>query len=176
MIIGFAVMSILALIACAFLYAKEAQVKDLSKQLFDEKGVSSHLRNEKHHEWERAETFQQEIIAHKQEIADIKATFKNSNDDGDFGKVIHWTNQMATSQTYYLTFVVDPNGRKIMNDFENRFKRSLFTNDERETCRRIGQSEVFDFISNRISNAQSPNYSEQLEIAYLTGQLESNYD
>ena len=71
MILAVAVMTILALIACASVYAKELQNKDLSNQLFEEKGVSSQLRNEKHYEWERAELAQEQITSLKQEIADI---------------------------------------------------------------------------------------------------------
>lgn len=175
MILGFAVMSILALIACALLYASVNKAKKLSKELFDERAISSALRNEKHHEWERANIAEEKITALKQDIADIHASFKKNFIDDEFGSNASWSGSgIATSKTYFLTFCIDPNGKKIMNDLERRFKQNPFTSDERETCRRFGRSEVYDFILNKVNDSQRKDYSEQLEIAFRTGLLEQN--
>ena len=178
MIIALAVMTILALIACALLHAKEVQVKDLSNQLFDEKGVSSNLRNEKHHEWERAESAQEQITCLKQEIADIKSEFKNliadelTKDHGIF--IQHRSTRKPTAETFRILFDLDTNGRKVIDDLVFRFKRNLFVSDseggERETARRLGRAEVVDFILKKVNVANSPNYNEALEIAYMEQQ------
>ena len=177
MILALAVMTILALIACASasLYAKEVQAKDLSTQLFEERGVSSQLRNEKHHEWERAELAQEQITSLKQEIADIKSGFKNliadelTQDHGTFIK--HRSARKPTAETYRILFDLNTNGQEVIDDLVSRFKRSPFVPDsqggERETSRRLGRAEVIDFILNKVNVANSPNYNEALEIAYM---------
>ena len=178
MILAVAVMTILALIACASVYAKELQNKDLSNQLFEEKGVSSQLRNEKHYEWERAELAQEQITSLKQEIADIKSEFKNliadelTKDHGIF--IQHRSTRKPTAETFRILFDLDTNGRKVIDDLVFRFKRNLFVSDseggERETARRLGRAEVVDFILKKVNVANSPNYNEALEIAYMEQQ------
>ena len=175
MILALAVITILALIACALLHAKEVQAKDLSNQLFEEKGLSSQLRNEKHHEWERAELAQEQITCLKQEIADIKSDFKNliadepTQDHGTFIK--HRSARKPTAETYRIIFDLNANGQEVIDDLVSRFKRSPFVPDsqggERETSRRLGRAEVIDFILNKVNVANSPNYNEALEIAYM---------
>ena len=178
MILALAVMTILALIACASLYAKEVQAKDLSNQLFEERGVSSQLRNEKHHEWERVQVAQEQITCLKQEIADIKSNFKNliadelTQDHGTFIK--HRSARKPTAETYRILFDLNTNGQEVIDDLVSRFKRSPFVPDsqggERETSRRLGRAEVIDFILNKVNVANSPNYNEALEIAYMEQQ------
>ena len=175
MILGFAVMSILALIACALLYAAENKAKKLSKELFDERSVSSALRNEKHHESERVMIAQEQVTALKQEIADIKEGFKNliaEDDPQERGNHFrHRVRQKTTAETYRIVFDMDQHGQRVLEDLVNRFKRSPFTPDdqggERETSRRIGHAEVVDFLINKVNVANSPNYNEALEIAYM---------
>lgn len=176
MILGFAVMAILALIACASLYAAEKKVKKLSNELFDERAVSSTLRNEKHHEWERAEVLQERVFALKQEIADLKAQpesdfnelIQEQEEELGFGHHFKWRHhKKPTSKTYQIHFDIEPNGQRILEELTARFKRSVFTNDERETCRRLGRAEVVDYIINRISTANDPRYSEALELAHM---------
>ena len=175
MILALAVMTILALIACALLHAKEVQAKDLSNQLFEEKRLSSQLRNQKHHEWERVELAQEQITCLKQEIADIKNDFKNliadepTQDHGTFIK--HRSARKPTAETYRILFDLNTNGQEVIDDLVSRFKRSPFVPDsqggERETSRRLGRAEVIDFILNKVNVANSPNYNEALEIAYM---------
>lgn len=176
MILGFAVMAILALIAFALLYAAENKAKALSNELFKERAISSILRNEKHHEWERAEVLQGEVYALKQDIADLKAQpdqeFKElvqeQEDELGFGQHVKWrSTKKPTSQTYRLHFDIEPNGQRILEELTARFKRNVFTDDERETCRRIGRAEVVDFIISRINTANDPRYTEQLELAHM---------
>lgn len=176
MILGFAVMAILALIACASLYAAEKKVKKLSNELFDERAVSSTLRNEKHHEWERAEVLQEQVFALKQEIADLKAQpesdfnelIQEQKEELGFGHHFKWRAlRKPTAQTYQIHFDIEPNGQRILEELTARFKRNPFTDDERETCRRLGRAEVVDFILNRINTANDPRYDENLELAHM---------
>lgn len=176
MILGFAVMAILALIACALLYEKEIKVKALSNELFEERTVSSNLRNEKHHEWERAEVLQGQVFALKQDIADLKAQpdqeFKElvqeQEDELGFGHHVKWrSHRKPTALTYQMHFDMDVNGQRILEELTVRFKRNAFTDNERETCRRLGRAEVVDFIINRINTANDPRYDESLELAHM---------
>lgn len=176
MILGFAVMAILALIACALLYAAEKKVKDLGNELFKERALSSTLRNEKHHEWERAEVLQGQVFALKQDIADLKAQpesdfnelIQEQEEELGFGHHFKWRAlRKPTAQTYRIHFDIEPNGQRILEELTARFKRNPFTDDERETCRRLGRAEVVDFILNRINTANDPRYSEALELAQM---------
>ena len=176
MILGFAVMAILALIACALLYAAEKKVKDLGNELFKERALSSTLRNEKHHEWERAEVLQGQVYALKQDIADLKAQpdqefkelIQEQEDELGFGHHVKWrSHRKPTALTYQMHFDMDVNGQRILEELTVRFKRNAFTDNERETCRRLGRAEVVDFIINRINTANDPRYDESLELAHM---------
>lgn len=184
MILIIAVLAIALLVAGAKLYALKQDVKEAYSEAgkyYDrwlaEVDVSSTLRNEKHHEWERAEVLQEQVFALKHDIADLQAKpeqefkelIQEQEEELGFGTYVRWgrTNQ-PTANTYRLLFDIDPNGQKIIDDLTMRFKRSVFaSNDaggERETARRIGRQEVVDFILNRINTANDPRYSEQLEL------------
>ena len=113
-----------------------------------------------------------QVYVYQEKLADIDQSFKKlvteQEEELGFGQHIKWRNtEKPTSQVYRIIFDIDPNGQKIINDLTNRFKRNVFTTDERETCRRIGRQEVVDFILNRINTANDPRYSEQLEITYM---------
>ena len=174
MILGFAVMAILALIACALLYAAENKAKELSNELFKERAISSTLRNEKHHE--RAEVLQGQVFALKQDIADLKAQpdqefkelIQEQEDELGFGHHVKWrSHRKPTALTYQMHFDMDVNGQRILEELTVRFKRNAFTDNERETCRRLGRAEVVDFIINRINTANDPRYDESLELAHM---------
>lgn len=183
MILIIAVLAILLLIACAAvwdLYSTYRTEKDLREYWEDmwevESTTSSTLRNEKHHEWERAEVLQEQVFTLKQEIADLQAEpeqdfnelIQEREDELGFGQHVKWrSTKKPTSQTYRLHFDIEPNGQRILEELTARFKRNVFTDDERETCRRIGRAEVVDFIISRINTANDPRYTEQLELAHM---------
>ena len=112
------------------------------------------------------------------EIADIKSDLKNliadevTEDHGTFIK--HRSARKPTAETFRILFDLDTNGRKVIDDLVFRFKRNLFVSDseggERETARRLGRAEVVDFILKKVNVANSPNYNEALEIAYMEQQ------
>ena len=183
MILIIAVLAILLLIACVGLHVlnegvKEAQkiAKEHEANWFAETSISSALRNEKLHEWERACIAEEKVISLKTDLCELKQSFKNlqkeSDDELGFGSHIKWHSiQKPTAETYRLVFDLDPNGRKIIDELVARFKRNAFTSDqdggERETSRRLGRSEVIDFILNRCNTANDPRYSEHLEISAM---------
>lgn len=108
----------------------------------------------------------------KKEIDSLNASFKNmlaeNEEDLGFGQHVKWrSTKKPTSQTYRLHFDIEPNGQRILEELTARFKRNVFTDDERETCRRIGRAEVVDFIISRINTANDPRYTEQLELAHM---------
>lgn len=183
MIVIIAVLAILLFIACVGIHVLNEGVKEAHKVAEDyeqrwsgELATSSALRNEKHHEWERAEVLQMEVIQLKQEIADLKqkplSEFEQLlNEDEAKDEVGHhfkWrSHRKPTSMTYKLHFDMNADGQRILEELTTRFKRNVFTDDERETCRRIGRTEVVDFIINRINTANDSRYSEQLELAHM---------
>ncbi|WP_336022498.1 hypothetical protein [Acinetobacter lwoffii] len=183
MILIIAVLAILLLIACVGLHVLNEGVKeahkvadDYEQRWDDELKTSSNLRNEKHHEWERAEVLQGQVFALEQDIADLKAQpdqeFKElvqeQEDELGFGHHVKWrSHRKPTALTYQMHFDMDVNGQRILEELTVRFKRNAFTDNERETCRRLGRAEVVDFIINRINTANDPRYDESLELAHM---------
>lgn len=183
MILIIAVLAILLLIACVGLHVLHEGIKEAHKVAEDyeqrwdsELKTSSTLRNEKHHEWERAEVLQEQIFALKQEIADLQAKpeqdfkelIQEQEDELGFGHHIKWRAlRKPTALTYQAVFDLDVNGQRILEELTVRFKRNAFAENERETCRRLGRAEVVDFIINRINTANDPRYDENLELAHM---------
>ncbi|MQZ32512.1 hypothetical protein F4U02_16165 [Acinetobacter haemolyticus] len=70
----------------------------------------------------------------------------------------------ATPDLYRVVFDMDVNGQRILEDLTKRFNRNAYVSDahggERETCRRLGQSEPVNFILQQINLANDPDYSE----------------
>ncbi|MEW7159834.1 hypothetical protein [Acinetobacter baumannii] len=78
--------------------------------------------------------------------------------------VVHRNLKPATPELYRVVFELDVNGQRVLEDLTKRFNRHAFVSDsqggERETCRRLGQSEPVNFILSQINKANDPNYSE----------------
>ncbi|MFK8864332.1 hypothetical protein ACJBLD_11955 [Acinetobacter nosocomialis] len=78
--------------------------------------------------------------------------------------VVHRNLKPATPDLYRAVFELDVNGQRVLEDLTKRFNRHAFVSDsqggERETCRRLGQSEPVNFILSQINKANDPNYSE----------------
>lgn len=99
---------------------------------------------------------------------DFKELIQEQEEELGFGHHFKWRHhKKPTSKTYQIHFDIEPNGQRILEELTARFKRSVFTNDERETCRRLGRAEVVDYIINRISTANDPRYDENLELAHM---------
>lgn len=78
--------------------------------------------------------------------------------------VVHRNLKPATPDLYRVVFELNVNGQRVLEDLTKRFNRHAFVSDsqggERETCRRLGQSEPVNFILSQINKANDPNYSE----------------
>lgn len=99
---------------------------------------------------------------------DFKELIQEQEDELGFGHHVKWrSHRKPTAQTYQIHFDIEPNGQRILEELTARFKRNPFTDDERETCRRLGRAEVVDFILNRINTANDPRYDENLELAHM---------
>lgn len=168
MILIIAVLAIALLIACVGLHVLEQKNKQKDKAII--KSASKWLAENN----ARVDA-QAQATALKQEIADIKEGFKNliaEDDPQERGNHFrHRVRRKTTAETYRIVFDMDQHGQRVLEDLVNRFKRSPFTPDdqggERETSRRIGHAEVVDFLINKVNVANSPNYNEALEIAYM---------
>lgn len=168
MILIIAVLAIALLIACVGLHVLEQKNKQKDKAIIE--GASKWLIENN----ARVDA-QAQATALKQEIADIKEGFKNliaEDDPQERGNHFrHRVRRKTTAETYRIVFDMDQHGQRVLEDLVNRFKRSPFTPDdqggERETSRRIGHAEVVDFLINKVNVANSPNYNEALEIAYM---------
>lgn len=165
MILGFAVMAILALIACALLYAAENKVNEFRSQLIKEREGNNELSILLYEAREELSTLKEQLSNPE---SDFKELIQEQEDELGFGHHVKWrSHRKPTAQTYQIHFDIEPNGQRILEELTARFKRNPFTDDERETCRRLGRAEVVDFILNRINTANDPRYNEQLELAHM---------
>lgn len=157
-------------IVVAFMWMRSIQeVKKLSKdadywrnqwlETIDELSIS---RSERFEEWERANIAEEQIIVLKQEQADLKAAQKpeEPEEQGNFVKRHRVTK--PTAETYRNVFDLDVNGIRILEHLTQVFCRDAFTDSERETCHRLGQQSVINFIVNNINRANDPNYKESV--------------
>ena len=72
----------------------------------------------------------------------------------------------ATPETYRNVFDMDLNGQRVLEHLTMVFcKEAFVSNDkggERETCHRLGQQSVINFIVNSINQANNPSYKEEV--------------
>lgn len=182
MILIIAVLAILLLIACAGIYffnieAKEAHTlaKKFEEKWFAETDISSGLRNEKHHEWERAEVLQEQVFALKHTIADLETELserplptpvaEEEPETGNFVK--RKAIRRATPETYRNVFDLDINGQRVLDHLQLTFaNKSTYVRGgqdaERESCFKAGQANVIGFIFNQINQANNPDYKEEV--------------
>lgn len=165
MILGFAVMAILALIACALLYAAENKVNEFRSQLIKEREGNNELSILLYEAREELSTLKEQLSNPE---SDFKELIQEQEDELGFGHHVKWrSHRKPTALTYQVHFDMDVNGQRILEELTVRFKRNAFTDNERETCRRLGRAEVVDFIINRINTANDPRYDESLELAHM---------
>ncbi|WP_374854432.1 hypothetical protein ACEWX4_07595 [Acinetobacter indicus] len=169
MILIITVLAILLLIACVgwwSCYRSKQLVEAVSE--FNRNAVNE-LQIWLHEEKLTVEALENELANLKaQPEQEFKQLQEEQQDELGFGQHVKWrSTKKPTSQTYRLHFDIEPNGQRILEELTARFKRNVFTDDERETCRRIGRAEVVDFIISRINTANDPRYTEQLELAHM---------
>lgn len=169
MILIITVLAILLLIACVGwwnCYRSKQLVEAVSE--FNRNAVNE-LQIWLHEKKLTVEALENELAKLKaQPEQEFKQLQEEQQDELGFGQHVKWrSTKKPTSQTYRLHFDIEPNGQRILEELTARFKRNVFTDDERETCRRIGRAEVVDFIISRINTANDPRYTEQLELAHM---------
>ncbi|QJP36805.1 hypothetical protein G3R47_04400 [Acinetobacter baumannii] len=125
----------------------------------------SKLEAQRFEQWERAEVLEQKNIDLKHELSERplpKDDLEQPEEHGTY--VVHRNLKAATPDLYRVVFELDVNGQRVLEDLTKRFSRHAFVSDsqggERETCRRLGQSEPVNFILSQINKANDPNYSE----------------
>ncbi|QNY13285.1 hypothetical protein IC766_14375 [Acinetobacter seifertii] len=107
----------------------------------------------------------QDLEAAYKDIEWLTSQNKKSESQEELGTyVVHRNLKPATPDLYRAVFELDINGQRVLEDLTKRFNRHAYVSDshggERETCRRLGQSEPVNFILNQINKANDPNYSE----------------
>ncbi|QKT99776.1 hypothetical protein FOB20_14020 [Acinetobacter lwoffii] len=169
MILIIAVLAILLLIACYGwwnCYRSKQLVEAVSE--FNKNAVNE-IQIWLHEEKQTVEALKNELANLKaQPDQEFKELVQEQENELGFGHHVKWrSHRKPTAQTYQIHFDIEPNGQRILEELTARFKRNPFTDDERETCRRLGRAEVVDFILNRINTANDPRYNEQLELAHM---------
>lgn len=169
MILIIAVLTILLLIACYGwwnCYRSKQLVEAVSE--FNKNAVNE-LQIWLHEKKQTVEALESELADLKaQPDQEFKELLQEQEDELGFGHHVKWrSHRKPTALTYQMHFDMDANGQRILEELTVRFKRNAFTDNERETCRRLGRAEVVDFIINRINTANDPRYDESLELAHM---------
>ena len=157
-------------IVVAFMWMRSVQeAKKLSKdadgwrsqwlETIDELTI---VRNDQSFEYRRANAAEEQVIVLRQQLADLEAVKKSEEleEQGNFVRRHRVTR--ATAETYRNVFDLDVNGIRILEHLTQTFCRDAFTDSERETCHRLGQQSVINFIVNNINRANDPNYKESV--------------
>ncbi len=115
-----------------------------------------HFKNQAKEMRAHANRFEQKWLDVSQEL--IMAKTPKPEEPGNFVKRHRVTK--PTAETYRNVFDLDVNGIRILEHLTQVFCRDAFTDSERETCHRLGQQSVINFIVNNINRANDPNYKE----------------
>lgn len=116
----------------------------------------------------------EQLFASQKEAGELRAELserplpaqaeEEPQEQGNFVK--RRTMKRATPETYRNVFDLDLNGQRVLEHLTMVFcKEAFVSNDkggERETCHRLGQQSVINFIVNTINQANNPNYKEQV--------------
>lgn len=166
MILIIAMLAIALVVCGAVIFSLKAQKDEAEFRAldFDKKWCA---------EYSFREDAEDKAKALEMELNNYKSAFKVLvADEEEHGMFIrHRARRKPTAETYRIVFDLDLRGQSIIDDLAFRFKRNPFAPDdqggERETARRLGRAEVVDFLINKVNVANSPNYDEALELAYM---------
>lgn len=152
MILIIAVLAILLLIACVGLYVLNEGIKESHD-------VAENYRRD----WLKGLDKCRELEAELSERP-LPAQPEEEPETGNFVRTRKI--KRATPETYRNVFDMDLNGQRVLEHLTLVFcKEAFVSNDkggERETCHRLGQQSVINFIVNSINQANNPNYKEEV--------------
>ena len=152
MILIIAVLAILLLIACVGLHVLNEGVKESHD-------VAENYRRD----WLKGLDKCRELEAELSERP-LPAQPEEEPETGNFVRTRKI--KRATPETYRNVFDMDLNGQRVLEHLTMVFcKEAFVSNDkggERETCHRLGQQSVINFIVNSINQANNPNYKEEV--------------
>ena len=152
MIVIIAVLAILLLIACVGLHVLNEGVKE------------ANILAEKYEKyWKREERQRMQLEA---KLAELQTTPEPSEEEPETGNFVkRRAMRRATPETYRNVFDLDINGQRVLENLTIAFCKDAYASQdqggERETCYRLGQQSVINFIVRNINTANSPNYKEQ---------------
>lgn len=120
-----------------------------------------HFKNQAKEMRAHANRFEQKWLDVSQEL--IMAKTPKSEEEPETGHFVKVKKMRpASPETYRNVFDLDVNGIRILEHLTQVFCRDAFTDSERETCHRLGQQSVINFIVNNINRANDPNYKESV--------------
>ena len=152
MIVIIAVLAILLLIACVGLNVLNEGVKE------------AHVVAEKYEKyWKREMRQRMQLEAKLAELQTMPEPSEEESETGNFVK--RRAMRRATPETYRNIFDLDINGQRVLENLTIAFCKDAYASQdqggERETCYRLGQQSVINFIVRNINTANSLNYKEQ---------------
>ena len=151
-VISIAVLAILLLIACVGLNVLNEGVKEAHV-------VAANYEKD----WLKE---MQQRIQLEAKLAELQTMPKPSEEESETGNFVkRRAMRRATPETYRNIFDLDINGQRVLENLTIAFCKDAYASQdqggERETCYRLGQQSVINFIVRNINTANSPNYKEQ---------------
>ena len=152
MIVIIAVLAILLLIACVGLNVLNDGVKEAHV-------VAANYEKD----WLKE---MQQRIQLEAKLAELQTMPEPSEEESETGSFVkRRAMRRATPETYRNIFDLDINGQRVLENLTIAFCKDAYASQdqggERETCYRLGQQSVINFIVRNINTANSPNYKEQ---------------
>ncbi len=123
------------------------------------------------HEVNSSQQIKQHLESAQAEIEQLTIELNKSDGTEDTEQevghfVVQRLMRKATPETYRNVFDLNVNGQRILEDLTGRFCQASYVRGgqdaERESCFRAGQSSVVNLILVKISQANDPNYKEEL--------------
>lgn len=137
-------------------FVQSNRIDDLNEKYRIEKQNNFDIQQELDHYTQLCIDLQQQL----DELQQPRVDDDQPTEQGNFVKRHRVTR--ATAETYRNVFDLDVNGIRILEHLTQTFCRDAFTDSERETCHRLGQQSVINFIVNNINRANDPNYKESV--------------
>lgn len=159
MIMAICTISVCLIIFLIFkIYQKDKALKASEQKLYEECSQTSELRNELHHSKEREMILTEDNSLKASLLHELsqKLEQKDSEEMQEQGNYVRTRSfKPATPETYQAVFDYDTAGQRVLAHLQSRFMREGYVRDkdggERESCFRLGQRNVINFIISQIN-------------------------
>lgn len=148
------ILTLVLLVAFVLLCYQQTKIKQWEEKYWDESRLAFDTKQD-------LDDCQMLCVLLQEQLDDMQqpqASEEQPTEQGNFVKRHRVTK--PTAETYRNVFDLDTNGIRILEHLTQVFCRDAFADTDRETCHRLGQQSVINFIVNNINRANDPEYKE----------------